>query len=529
MTSTQSVFTRNATGLVRSISPTVMLFMNLGEIAFGTAILSVNFYNGSPFAANGGYLGGNGVYATLIFMLIGVFEAYIYYQVIRSVGRTGGDYVWISRTLGPVTGGFLTLGFVFTGLPFIAVSLNWLWTLSLGPSFSAVYAVAPSYGGGLATWMASLGLNASGNAHAQILAISLIVFAIFMLVNFVSPRSGFLLLAGVVVIALIGTFMMVGVYVWFGASGMQHAVSNFLVANGGTSTDYTSIAKSGAPFNWTNTILLLPAIAYAIPWINNAAGFSGELKSLNKSAWMSTFLPILLSGAFIAIFLQLYYSSLGFGFVMGSSTLANGLANTFVYPNMLTVATIAMGSNPLFIWVMNVAFAFWYLASLQQTILAISRYGLGMSFDRLIPVQLSKVSDRFHSPVAILGLVTVLAIPMMVIAAYEDWLTIYSTGAMGMLFFAFMGVTAIVYGYKKRDSLKGSSGALIISGVIVGAFFLYMTYLFLTDSVYGINAISWEIMIPIWILGALLYPISKAYYGSRKIDLAVAFKELPPE
>jgi amino acid transporter len=535
MTNQQTVFTRNATGLVKSISPTTMLFANLGEIGFGTAILTLNLYNGSVYVYNNGYPGGNAVYATLILLAASIFLGYIYFNVVRSVGRTGGDYVWISRNLGPIPGGLLTLGFVFTGIPFIAISLNWLWTLSLGPSLSAIGLVAPTSYPSVVSFVSTLSLNATSSAHLDILVISLILLAAVMLVNLLSPKSGYLMLAGFVVVALIGTIMMAAVYLGLGSSSIQSSISNFLVnngansANGGTYSALSTLGAKSYPFSWTATILLLPAAAYTIPWVNNAAAFSGELKNLRRSSWISTIVPMVVSGLLIALFMQLYYSSLGFSFIQASSVLPNGLANTFVYPNMLTVATIAMAKSVPFIWIMNLAFAFWYLASLQQTILAISRYTLGLSFDRIIPVQLSKVNDRFHSPMIALLVAFVVAIPMLVIASYKSWFSIYSTDAMGMAFFAFMGVTAIVYAMKKKDSLKGSATALMISGAIVAIFFLYITYLFLTDKVYLVSNINFYIIIPLWVLGALLYPISRAYYKSKNLDLSLVFKELPPE
>jgi glutamate:GABA antiporter len=510
-----TLFTRKATGLVRSVSPTTMLLANMGEIAFGTGILTLNFYNGF-------YLGGNAALTVLIFALIGMFEAYIYFHIIRSVGRTGGDYVWISRNLGPVAGGLLTLGFVFTGLPFIAISLNWLWTLSLGPSASAIGAVSTSGAGVVSAISSVMG------SPAELLAISLVILIIVMAVNVFSPRHGYFLLSSFVVIALIGTLMMAGVYIGLGSSGIQSAVSNFLTGHG-SSYGAVSSLYSGSSLDLGATLLLLPAAAYIMPWINNASAFSGELKNLKKQSWMSTFVPILISGLLVAFFLQLYYSTLGFNFAMGSTTLTKGLANTFVFPNMLTIATIAMGNNAAFIWIMNITFAFWYLASLQQTILAISRYALGMSLDRLIPVQLSKVSDKFHSPIASLGLTFIAAIPMIVIASYYNWLTIFSTIALAMVFFAFIGITAIVYGWRKKPELRGSSSALMVSGAIVAVFFAYVSYLVLTDAVYGINNLSWGIMITLWVVGLLLYPISRAYYKRRQFDLSLVFKELPPE
>jgi amino acid transporter len=535
MTQQRPIFTRNATGLVRSVSPTTMLFANLGEIGFGTGILTLNLYNGSVFVHNNGYPGGNAVYTALIITAASLFLGFIYFHVIRSVGRTGGDYVWISRNLGPIPAGLLTLGFVFTGIPFIAISLNWLWSLSLGPSLAAIGAVAPNSEPSVVSFVSTLGLNLTSSTHLDILVISLVLLAAVMTVNMLSPKNGYVMLAGFVVIAFIGTLMMAGVYIGLGSSGIQSAISSFLVNNGANATNgqtYGALSATGAsayPFSLMATILLLPAAAYTIPWVNNAAAFSGELKNLKRSSWISTIVPILLSGGLIAFFIQLYYSTLGFSFVQASSVLPNGLSNTFVYPNMLTVATIAMGNNVPFIWIMNITFAFWYLASLQQTILAISRYALGMSFDRLIPVQLSKVNDRFHSPMLALAVAFIVAVPMLVIASYLTWFSIFSTDALGMVFFAFIGVTAIVYGARKRQALKGSATALIVSGAIVAVFFLYLGYLFLTDTVYLVSDINWAIIIPLWILGALLYPISRAYYKRKELDLSLVFKELPPE
>lgn len=531
-----ALFTRNATGLVKSISPMTMLFANLGELGFGTGILTLNLYNGSPFVPGGlGYPGGNAVYATLIFTAAALFLAFIYFHVIRNVGRTGGDYVWISRNLGPIPAGALTLGFVFTGIPFIAISLNWLWTLSLGPSLAAIGAVAPTSYPSVVSFVSNLGLNQTQSSHLYLLVFSLVFLAVIMSVNVLSPKNGYLMLAAFVVVALVGTLMMASVYIGLGPSGMQNSISNFLLNYGANSTNgetFNALTSSGAssfPFSLMATILLLPAASYAIPWVNNAAAFSGELRNLKRSSWISTFVPMALSGGLIAFFIELYYSTLGFGFVQASSVLPTGLAGTFVFPNMLSVATLAMGGNVPFMWIMNVTFAFWYLASLQQTILAISRYTLGMSFDKLIPVQLSKVSDRFHSPVLALVVTFVIAVPMLIIASYLTWFSIFSTSALGMVFFAFMGVTAIVYALKKKDALRGSAPALVVSGAVVTVFFLYVAYLFLTDTVYLVKDINWAIIIPLWILGALLYPISRAYYKRKNLDLSLVFKELPPE
>jgi len=196
---------------------------------------------------------------------------------------------------------------------------------------------------------------------------------------------------------------------------------------------------------------------------------------------------------------------------------------------MLTVATIAIQNNVALMWIMNVTFAVWYLASLQQTLLSMSRYILGMGFDRLIPVQLAHVSDRFHSPSTALLLCFIAGLPFVFIEDLTNWTTLYTTTALGSVFFGFIGVTAIIYGYRNRKQLGSTGLALIISGVLIAPFFFYVSYQLLGLPFYGINPLSWGVMLLFWILGALLYPIGKAFYRKKGLDLSLVFKELPPE
>lgn len=187
----------------------------------------------------------------------------------------------------------------------------------------------------------------------------------------------------------------------------------------------------------------------------------------------------------------------------------------------------------MYIWVMNLAFAFWYLAAVQQTILSISRYVFGLSFDRVLPTRLADVSERFHSPVISLLMAALGSIPFIVVVAYTNFASVFSTTALGMLFFAFVGINGVVYALRGRVQMKG---ATIVSGVVTAAFFLVLTYMFLFMPYYGSylpngspNWLSLGLIIFFIVMGALLYPISKAYHARRGIDVSLIFRELPPE
>ncbi len=72
----KGVFLRNATGLVRSISPLNIFLINLGEIGFGTGLITLN--EADSFLPNdnpGGYV----TLAILLMTAVVLFEAFICY------------------------------------------------------------------------------------------------------------------------------------------------------------------------------------------------------------------------------------------------------------------------------------------------------------------------------------------------------------------------------------------------------------------------------------------------------------------
>jgi len=273
-----------------------------------------------------------------------------------------------------------------------------------------------------------------------------------------------------------------------------------------------------------------------LPFINNTAAFSGELKNIKKSALYGTVLAVLASGALLMLFLQMYYSYLGFNFAMQAPvSWPSGLYGMGVTPNMLTIATISASSNPALIWIMNIFFAFWYLAAAQQTILADSRYILAMSFDGILPRRLAGVSDRFHTPIISILIVFIVTVPMILFSSFTSWLSLFATTAEGSLWFAVIGVTAIVYGWKKKTELKNASTWLVLTGVIVMGFFAYITYQCLFLPYYGISwpslasVATLTLILGVWIAGGLAYPIAKWYFKKQGLDMSLVFKELPPE
>lgn len=513
------VFTRDATGLVRSISPWVMLWASVGEIGLGSGVLYMNVFdsylpNGNP--------GGNVVLGTLIFVIVALLEAYIYYKMIPVIGRTGGDYVWMSRNIGAWLPTILIYGFLFTGFPFIAITLNWMFTIALAPSISTIGVVTGNMGLAAAT--------SSLTTPTFLAAISIVIMIILTAINIISPSKSYLLIAVFSAIGTIGMLLCALVFAMNGPSGIQSSVAALLQQNNATYTGISSQYTSSA-FDLSAVALTFPALMFYLPFINNTAAFSGELKNIKKSALYGTVLAVIVSGALMMLFLQMYYSYLGFNFAMQAPmSWPTALTNMGVTVNMLTVATIAASSNPALIWIMNIFFAFWYLAAVQQTILADSRYILAMSFDGILPRRLAGVSDRFHTPYISILIVLIVTVPLILVTSFTPGFPfLFSTTSEGSLWFAFIGITAIAYAWKKKADLKSASTLLTLCGVIIAGFFAYVTYQCLALPYYGINTASWTLILFVWILGAIAYPLAKLYFKKQGLDMSLVFKELPPE
>jgi amino acid transporter len=496
-----------------------MLWASIGEIGLGGGVLYMNVFD--SFLPNGNP-GGNVVIGTLIFTVVALFEAYIYYKMIPVIGRTGGDYVWMSRNIGAWIPTILIYGFLFTGFPFIAISLNWMFTIALAPSISTIAVVT-----------GNMGLtSAAGSLTTPLFltVISVLIMVVLTVVNIVSPSKSYLLIAVFSAIGTIGMILCALVFAVNGPSGVQASVSTFLQQNNST---YTGIASqyTGPGFDLAAVALLFPALMFYLPFINNTAAFSGELKNIKKSALYGTVLAVVVSGALMMLLLQMYYSYLGFNFAMQAPmSWPSALTNSGVTVNMLTIATIASSSNTALIWIMNIFFAFWYLAAVQQTILADSRYILAMSFDGILPRRLAGVSDRFHTPIISILIVFIVTVPLIFVTSYTPGFPfLFSTTSEGSLWFAFIGLTAIVYAWKKKADLKSQSALLTLCGVIVAGFFAYVTYQCLALPYYGINTASWALILGVWILGAIAYPVAKWYFKTQGLDLSLVFKELPPE
>jgi amino acid transporter len=508
------VFAREATGLVKNVTFWDAITLNVANMSAGSALALIGY----TMVLLPTVSGVNLVYGSMIAFGMSIPQIIVYSMMSRRMPRTGGDYVWLTRSIGGFLGGPLSLfGYALGNLPYLALTV-----------LSAVFAIG-SVGVALGN-MSYLGLalpgNLTGAQPAYQFLIGAAIYATIVGVNLVRPKGGYKLVAVLTSVGLIAWIVSIAVLLSAGTTGVQNYINGLAITN----TTYTSVASSyaGPNFDFGNTVgLLIPFFAFfTYPWLNAAPAVGSELRGKQTLRWnvaisgLVSFLVVTIS------FGAMYYAG-GFAFITGA--LAN---SNLVYNYSFNFWTLAMGvaPNAMVATFIGIGWIVWVLAIVAYLVIVEARYLLAFGFDRFLPTIISRVDDKRGSPDIALLVDFGISIVLMAGAAflYGTLVSLYGTIVAPMIYFMFIGIGAAVYAVKRE---KGTSKiVLIVSGLLMAVVFAYFTYQFLTfPAIWGGNNLAYGYIAFTFVLGIVIYLASKSYYSKQGIDIGLAFKEIPPE
>ncbi len=546
------VFVREATGLVRSLSARDLLFYNF--VSFGAAwsiIYAVEYaplYAGDPVTSL--ILTAPGILA-----LLGV---YYIFQV--SMPRSGGDYVFMSRSLTPAIG----LAASFVGVAFF----NWFWIGDAAAVFTSQ---------GLAQSLSVFGsltgqqwaINAANSFTPWVtFALGTLAIVAFTLILLVTTRLYFWIQNISMIIAVLG----IGVFVVLLATTNQSAFASALnsyatKANvtlvGGA---YQNITSAGTSY-WGGSVDTSPLSPYTftlIPlwftvlfWVYGSGYLGGETKNTRSTARTALFGGFALVFISTILVLWLAYRNLGADFLAGAGYYSLGYAaNPLpVLPN-LTLFTAVLANNPLLVWFIGIGVVAGFVVVAPQSMLTNSRILFAYSFDRMLPKAFADVNDRWHTPVkailfSALGgeafLVFLSGIIGPVTSSSAFLLYSYAGLATIGVAFTFVSISAIIFPYRRKGLYDLATpikrkilGIPVLTWLgIISLFYVLSTigyysynYLFY----FGAGTLAANEYFPF--LGALValfigciawYYLAKWYRSRSGIRFELAFKEIPPE
>lgn len=533
------VFTRRASGLVRVMSP-------YSAFAYNILTMGLIFpwtYLWAPGALPGGHL----VWGIIFAMILEIPIALAYVWLSTALPRSGGDYVFQSRVFGGGIGFTIVMsGFVIWILQWVALS-GWLLAyLGFTPLFLGLGATMGSPA------MTSLGLwftTPSG------IVITSILNAFVAMVLLVSGFKNYVRFQHIMWIATLLAFAIM-LFVLFGTTPDTFAqkMNAFVVASGGQPNFYeTAIAAAKAksidlnpPFSLMSTLLVAPIAWTSLQWASYSAQQNGEIKNARsfKSQMIIIVCSLVVTGLLLAILAAAFEHAIGtdFLYVAGAgywAGLSEGTFNgVYLWPN---IVAMAIAGHPLIVLIIGAGYILNSFQIVNNCYIGMTRVMVAMSLDRLLPEWVSRVSERFHTPVNAHVVYFLASIP--VILVYNLWskwlaLTLGVTFACGYVFVV-TSLAGALLPYRAKALYEASPGAqykvgniplvtiLGVIGAIVGA---VMVLMFIFSDAFGLDTpLAQEVVIGVLVVSLVWYILAKMVQKSRGIDVTYAFKEIPPE
>jgi amino acid transporter len=537
LNSSKKIFAREATGLVRSLNWVDGMIMNLAYYNIAVASFLIFGYGSFLFP------GANMIITLgLIALLVDLPVVVTYSLFSISMPRSGGDYIFVSRSVHPA------LGFA-TGLVFFV----FLSTFSVGQNayFATATVLAPGLAGiGSVTSNSYLiSLSQYLLKPTTLIALGLVFLAItFFLLSIHPERLHRVILTLFIVAALGYPVFYVLALALSSHTAFVNAFNSYAV-KAGLNTSYDEIIKSaikqGAviePLGLAASVAALP-IAYAtVAFPQSSTYIAGETKQATKQVPLSLISALLIICGVTA--LMGYYTYKVFGYEFISATAYYGFSGAQGYPLPAPPFTdyflVILYPNVAFAIFMIVAGIAWEFLLMIAFGLMATRFLFASSFDQLLPKWLADVSERFHTPIKATVVSLILAVVFLVSTAYSfigtyftsipAWTSGYWIVMLSGFFFPFIGKE--VYNRcppivkSKILGLPSISFSGLLGMISLG---VVMYYLVNDPSVSGISVQGILFVSTIYLTGIVIYFAVKNYRKREGIDISLAFKEIPPE
>jgi amino acid transporter len=530
-----ALFTRKATGLVREGRTRDALFYN---VMWSSVALTFAFY----WLFIGFYPGSNALLGVGFAAVLGIPGAFLYAMLTQVMPRTGGDYVFNSRSLHP------SIGFAanFSYCVWLAVTIGIYTTYIANYGFGAFGRTMAGFTGShgwleFGEWFSThWGLFITGTV---VLLLSGLLFVIG------GTRLFFRVQVGCFVLYVLGAILMPTLIGLFQSKAGFISNFNSYTANLGTphaAGKLTAAAhKAGfAPtkFSLEESLKSVSVFWFIFGFIFSSTYFAGEIRLQKRTHLKSMPGAVLVAVIALLVMIPTYLHVTGYSFngeisFLFESPGTYGFASTPGYPEIMGIAS---GSA---VWgvIMILGFTAGLVIWLPQTLLLVSRSMFAWSFDRIMPDRLSYVEPRSRSPLLAIGIMLVLSIGSTAIYSFTTWFSTLSVLLGLSLTLIVTAIAGILLPFRQRAMVAASPYARKIAGIplftLVGTLaligFSTAVFVLLWDPNSGAslskNPGKIELAAVVYAVGFSIYFIARAIRRRQGIDLELAHRELPPE
>lgn len=523
-------YTRQATGLVREIAVGSNIALNVSFISLPLAVLIATQ---APYA----FPGASPFWVTVIAAALCVFPVLLYGLFMAVMPRSGGDYVFVSRTLHPGIGFAANFNINAWYLLVIAYFGYLLTPFGLSSAFTTYGAAAHSHR--FTSWGATLGT--SKNWGFAIGAITLILTALLMSLGL---RRALQIFKVLFALSLVGIVVSVILLIVHGRGDFASSVTRF----GGNYDKILGDAHKagyagGGGFSFHNTILAMPLAFASFGYSIVTAYAGGEVRSPRSSGMRAMLYSLAISGILVAILMGLASRTFGNDFLGSATYLSNNgnEAYPFGSPSFFFFYVSMLTTSKFLIALISLSFIVAFIVALPATFLIATRSLFAWSFDRILPDKLSSVNERTRSPLianAVALAATLIYLTLIVYGSSKFLEIFFTAGLAELLTFMVVALAGIVFAYRRRElyerspirrSIFGVPGLTVVAIAALAVYILFFYPLATNDTLGANSSTGWWATGIIAGIGIAIYPISYVVNKMRGVDLRLAFRELPPE
>jgi basic amino acid/polyamine antiporter, APA family len=509
-------------------------FSAFDAFMIGTAVVLPGIFGYSSVIGfiSGADPGANFVLSAIFGFLLMAPLGFIYILIAGVLPRSGGDYVWISRTLHPILGFISGWGLWISIVAIVGLDGFLTGTLIIPitlVSFSSVF-----HNASLLSAAATAGTPTGG------FLIGLFMIGVSSLIILPGARAFSRIQTVLFIVIMVGTLTSFGVLL---TSTHQQFVTS-LTGFAGTNVTYDGVISKAQSMNWsfvpvalTPTLTSIPLAVLVYNGFNYSAAASGEIKNVKKSMLIGIFGSLVFSMVITIVGVTLTQNILSYKFIQASFFLSGNGNFPLPAPPWMPLFLTALNSN---VGVVTLIQAAWVISIFWNTaafLLVATRYVFAFSFDRVLPMKLSDVSARFHFPLKASALNFVIAALFLGIASFTPWLGLYlNSVTIWSLLWIVVSVVAIILPFRKRDLVSSLPGGrwkvplLSIVGVVSLPLMIANFYWSVTTPAIGPSTAQADsILLVIFITGLIVYGISNSFHKSHGVDLKAIYSEIPPE
>jgi APA family basic amino acid/polyamine antiporter len=543
MTSEKMVIERTTSGMVRQLSWWDGFLSNTGTMNLFWIAVSFMW-------AIGLFPGSSLIGALILTTLLLLPHIVLYTQFAAAMPRSGGDYVFNSRTLTP------SIGFAVN---FSMVVWNMFWM-----GFTA-YQFATA---GVATTASLLGhlfandaLISFGSAVVTTPALALLIGGItIVLVGALAlwgNKPFFRTMTIAFLIGLLGVLTMVVVLLLSNNQAFMDTFNKFALNSANIPNYYDALMQSAAEkFGFaasSPSLFSLPTLI-VILFAFQPLGFcvwssylSGEIKNANSARVHAGAMAgsLIFTGIALAVVGALLIRVLGYNFLGAAGLYYANFAEMDggIINNAYFYVALLAGS-PIVQLIIGLSLMAWTFLYIQPSLAMVSRCFFAWSIDGLAPKALKHVNRRSHVPDVSILVACLIAIAFLARFCWPGQIfSIYGSNAFiggGTITFAVVALSAILFPFSKKTKRLyelspaqykiGNFPLMSLCGIISLVVMLFITFLFFWRPELGVTTLpSVAFIVLLYVVGFIWYFIALGVNRAKGVNTAKVMGEIPQD